>query len=126
MTAEPAAPSRSLQRARQLDMNRRASQTLPGGTDSNETTDVLDTVRETGEHIQAGVRRLLDAKGQADVLTGRLSSFGIMFNDTVLPEYRDWADTDHEPSGDRGRYARVALCPSRTALVAALEARAIA
>jgi hypothetical protein len=110
MTAEPAAPSRSPRRPRQLAMDRRAGGNLPRGTDPNETTDVLDKVRETGEHVRAGVRGM----------------FGIMFTNTVPSECRDWADIDREPPGDRGRYAPVASCPSQMALDAALEARAVA
>jgi len=59
-------------------------------------TDALDTIRKTGETIQAGVRERLDAKGLAYQLTGHPSMFGIMFTETVASEYRDWAATDHE------------------------------
>jgi len=59
-------------------------------------TDALDTIRTTGERIQAGVRERLDAKGLAYQITGHPSMFGVMFTDTVATEYRDWANTDHE------------------------------
>jgi glutamate-1-semialdehyde 2,1-aminomutase len=59
-------------------------------------TDALDTIRRTGERIQAGIRERLDAKGLAYQLTGHPSMFGIMFTETVASEYRDWAATDHE------------------------------
>jgi glutamate-1-semialdehyde 2,1-aminomutase len=59
-------------------------------------TDALDTIRKTGERIQAGIRERLDAKGLAYQLTGHPSMFGIMFTETVASEYRDWAATDHE------------------------------
>jgi glutamate-1-semialdehyde 2,1-aminomutase len=59
-------------------------------------TDALDTIRATGERIQAGIRTVLDAKGLAYHLTGHPSMFGVMFTETVASEYRDWANTDHE------------------------------
>ncbi len=59
-------------------------------------TDALETIRDTGERVQHGVRELLDAKGLAYVITGHPSMFGIMFTDTTPSEYRDWAETDHE------------------------------
>ncbi|HVL52851.1 MAG TPA: aspartate aminotransferase family protein [Vitreimonas sp.] len=59
-------------------------------------TDVLDTIRRTGERIQAGIRECLDGKGLAYVITGHPSMFGIMFTEEVPSEYRDWANTDHE------------------------------
>ena len=58
-------------------------------------TDALDTIRATGERVQAGLRTLLDAKGLAYHLTGHPSMFGVMFTETVASEYRDWANTDH-------------------------------
>jgi glutamate-1-semialdehyde 2,1-aminomutase len=59
-------------------------------------TDALGTIHATGERIQAGLRRLLDAKGLAYHLTGHPSMFGVMFTETVASEYRDWANTDHQ------------------------------
>jgi glutamate-1-semialdehyde 2,1-aminomutase len=59
-------------------------------------TDALETIRDTGERVQHGVRELLDAKGLAYVITGHPSMFGIMFTETTPSEYRDWAETDHE------------------------------
>jgi glutamate-1-semialdehyde 2,1-aminomutase len=59
-------------------------------------TDVLGTIRRTGETLQAGIRDALDAKGMPYVITGHPSMFGIMFTDKVPSEYRDWANTDHE------------------------------
>ena len=59
-------------------------------------TDALDTIRATGERVQAGIRRLLDAKGLAYHITGHPSMFGVMFTEQVASEYRDWANTDHE------------------------------
>jgi glutamate-1-semialdehyde 2,1-aminomutase len=59
-------------------------------------TPALETIRATGERIQAGIRQVIDAKGLAYQITGHPSMFGIMFTDQVPSEYRDWANTDHE------------------------------
>jgi glutamate-1-semialdehyde 2,1-aminomutase len=59
-------------------------------------TPALDTIRATGERIQAGIRQVIDAKGLAYQITGHPSMFGIMFTEQVPSEYRDWANTDHE------------------------------
>ena len=59
-------------------------------------TDALETIRETGEAIQRGIRDALDPTGLPYVITGHPSMFGIMFTERTPSEYRDWADTDHE------------------------------
>jgi glutamate-1-semialdehyde 2,1-aminomutase len=59
-------------------------------------TDVLATVRATGEAIQAGIREAIEARGLPYQLTGHPSMFGVMFTDKIATEYRDWANTDHE------------------------------
>jgi glutamate-1-semialdehyde 2,1-aminomutase len=59
-------------------------------------TDVLETVRRTGERIQDGLREVLNPTGLPYLFTGHPSMFGIMFTDTLPTEYRDWADSDHE------------------------------
>jgi glutamate-1-semialdehyde 2,1-aminomutase len=59
-------------------------------------TPVLETIKATGEKIQAGIRQVIDAKGLAYQITGHPAMFGIMFIDRVPTEYRDWATTDHE------------------------------
>jgi glutamate-1-semialdehyde 2,1-aminomutase len=59
-------------------------------------TPVLETVRATGETIQAGLRQVIEARGLPYQLTGHPSMFGIMFTENVPSEYRDWADTDHD------------------------------
>ena len=59
-------------------------------------TDALGAIHDTGETIQAGLRRLLDAKGVPYHITGHPSMFGVMFTDEVASEYRDWANTDHQ------------------------------
>jgi glutamate-1-semialdehyde 2,1-aminomutase len=59
-------------------------------------TDALATIHRTGERIQAGISRLIEAKGLPYHLTGHPSMFSVMFTDEVATEYRDWANTDHE------------------------------
>ncbi|MDA8238276.1 MAG: aspartate aminotransferase family protein [Chloroflexi bacterium] len=58
-------------------------------------TPALETIRATGERIQAGIRQVLDAKGIPYQVTGHPAMFGIMFTDRTPSEYRDWATTDH-------------------------------
>lgn len=59
-------------------------------------TPALETIRRTGEAIQAGIRQVIEAKGIPFIFTGHPSMFGIMFTERVPTEYRDWANTDHE------------------------------
>jgi glutamate-1-semialdehyde 2,1-aminomutase len=59
-------------------------------------TPALETIRRTGEAIQAGLRDRIEAKGLPFVFTGHPSMFGVMFTDRMPTEYRDWARTDHE------------------------------
>jgi glutamate-1-semialdehyde 2,1-aminomutase len=59
-------------------------------------TPVLETIRRTGEAIQAGLRDRIEAKSLAYIFTGHPAMFGVMFTDKVPSEYRDWAQTDHE------------------------------
>ncbi len=59
-------------------------------------TDALDTIRLTGERIQAGLRQVIERRGVPFQFTGHPSMFGVMFVDQPVTEYRDWAKTDHE------------------------------
>jgi glutamate-1-semialdehyde 2,1-aminomutase len=59
-------------------------------------TDVLGTIRRTGEAIQAGLSDVISRRGLPHVFTGHPSMFGIIFGDRLPTEYRGWADTDHE------------------------------
>ena len=59
-------------------------------------TDALDTIRRTGEQVQLGLRQVLDRHGLPYIFTGHPAMFGIMFTDQMPPDYRGWADTDHE------------------------------
>ncbi len=59
-------------------------------------TDALETIRATGERIQAGLAEVIDRRGLPHVFTGHPSMFGVMFAEKAPTEYRQWADTDHE------------------------------
>lgn len=59
-------------------------------------TDALETIRKTGERIQAGLSEVIGRKGLPHVFTGHPSMFGIIFADKAPTEYRQWAETDHE------------------------------
>lgn len=59
-------------------------------------TPALETIRRTGERIQAGLRTVIERRGLPFVFTGHPSMFGVMFTETVPTEYRDWAKSDHE------------------------------
>jgi glutamate-1-semialdehyde 2,1-aminomutase len=59
-------------------------------------TDVLATIRFTGERIQDGIREVLNPTGLPYSFTGHPSMFGIFFAEKVPTEYRDWAQSDHE------------------------------
>jgi glutamate-1-semialdehyde 2,1-aminomutase len=59
-------------------------------------TNVLDTIRFTGERLQDGIREVLNPTGLPYSFTGHPSMFGIFFAEKVPTEYRDWADSDHD------------------------------
>jgi glutamate-1-semialdehyde 2,1-aminomutase len=59
-------------------------------------TDALETIRRTGERVQAGLRQVIERHGLPYVFTGHASMFGVMFIDHLPEEYRDWASSDHE------------------------------
>ena len=59
-------------------------------------TDALDTIRRTGERVQAGLSQVIESRGLPYVFTGHPSMFGIMFTEQVPHEYRDWAKSDHD------------------------------
>lgn len=59
-------------------------------------TDALETIRKTGERIQAGLSEVIGRKGLPHVFTGHPSMFGIIFAQKAPTEYRQWAETDHE------------------------------
>ena len=59
-------------------------------------TNVLETIRFTGERIQDGIREVLNPTGLPYSFTGHPTMFGIFFAEKVPTEYRDWANSDHE------------------------------
>ena len=59
-------------------------------------TNALETIRTTGERIQAGLSEVIKRRGLPHVFTGHPSMFGIIFAEKAPIEYRQWADTDHE------------------------------
>jgi glutamate-1-semialdehyde 2,1-aminomutase len=59
-------------------------------------TDALDTVRQNGLRVQAGLAEVIEKKGLPYVFTGVPQMFGIMFTEKLPDDYRGWADTDHE------------------------------
>ncbi len=59
-------------------------------------TNALETIRVTGERIQAGLAEVIGRRGLPYVFTGQPSMFGVMFAEKAPTEYRQWADTDHE------------------------------
>jgi glutamate-1-semialdehyde 2,1-aminomutase len=59
-------------------------------------TDALDTIHATGRRVQAGLTEVLNPTGLPWQFTGHPSMFGIMFTESKVSEYRDWANTDHE------------------------------
>jgi glutamate-1-semialdehyde 2,1-aminomutase len=59
-------------------------------------TDVLGTIRRTGEAVQAGLEDVIARRGLPHVFTGHPSMFGIIFGETLPTEYRGWAETDHD------------------------------
>ncbi len=59
-------------------------------------TDVLQTVRDVGRAVQAGLSEVISERGLPYVFTGDPVMFGIMFTDRAPNEYRDWAGSDHD------------------------------
>ena len=59
-------------------------------------TNALETIRDTGLRVQAGLKEVLDARGVPFHFTGHPAMFSPMFTEKVVTEYREWAATDHE------------------------------
>ena len=59
-------------------------------------TDALETIRKTGERIQAGFGQAIDRAGLPYVFTGVPAMFGVMFTEELPADYRGWANTDHD------------------------------
>lgn len=59
-------------------------------------TNALETVRQTGLRVQAGLTQVIDRVGLPYVFTGVPAMFGVMFAEELPDDYRGWAATDHE------------------------------
>jgi glutamate-1-semialdehyde 2,1-aminomutase len=59
-------------------------------------TDALKTIEDYGTSLQAGLKRILTARGIPHCFAGHPSMTGLFFDDHVPTDYRDWVNTDYE------------------------------
>lgn len=59
-------------------------------------TDALARIERYGRDLQAGLRRILSARGIAHCFTGHPSMSGLFFSESPPLDYRDWVNTDYE------------------------------
>jgi glutamate-1-semialdehyde 2,1-aminomutase len=59
-------------------------------------TNALETVKKTGLRIQAGLTDVIAARGLPHSFTGVPAMFGVVFNETIPTEYREWVNMDNE------------------------------
>jgi glutamate-1-semialdehyde 2,1-aminomutase len=59
-------------------------------------TDALKTIENYGKSLQAGLKRILTARGIPHCFAGHPSMTGLFFDDHVPTDYRDWINTDYE------------------------------
>jgi glutamate-1-semialdehyde 2,1-aminomutase len=59
-------------------------------------TDALKTIENYGKSMQAGLKRILTARGIPHCFAGHPSMTGLFFDDHVPADYRDWVNTDYE------------------------------
>jgi glutamate-1-semialdehyde 2,1-aminomutase len=59
-------------------------------------TDALKTIENYGKSLQAGLKRILTARGIPHCFAGHPSMTGLFFDDHVPTDYRDWVNTDYE------------------------------
>jgi glutamate-1-semialdehyde 2,1-aminomutase len=59
-------------------------------------TDALSSIERYGKSLQAGLKRILSARGIPHCFTGHPSMMGLFFDDRVPRDYREWANTDYE------------------------------
>jgi glutamate-1-semialdehyde 2,1-aminomutase len=59
-------------------------------------TDALKTIENYGKSLQAGLKRILNARGIPHCFAGHPSMTGLFFDDHVPTDYRDWVNTDYE------------------------------
>ena len=59
-------------------------------------TDALDAIRDYGLQLQAGISRILDARGIPHSFTGAPALMGLFFAEKPPSNYREWIDSDYE------------------------------
>jgi glutamate-1-semialdehyde 2,1-aminomutase len=59
-------------------------------------TDVLASIERYGKSLQAGLKKILAARGIPHCFAGHPSMMGLFFDDHVPRDYRDWVNTDYE------------------------------
>jgi glutamate-1-semialdehyde 2,1-aminomutase len=59
-------------------------------------TDALADIARYGTRLQAGLKRILSARGISHCFAGHPSMMGLFFDDHLPTDYRDWVKTDYE------------------------------
>lgn len=59
-------------------------------------TDALANIADYGRKLQAGLKRILSARGIAHCFVGHPSMTGLFFDDHAPHDYRDWINTNYE------------------------------
>ncbi len=59
-------------------------------------TDALETIRNYGLDLQAGLGRILDERSIAHCFTGAPALMGLFFAEQAPGNYREWIDSDYE------------------------------
>ncbi len=59
-------------------------------------TDVLANIAQYGKTLQAGLKKILSARGIPHCFAGHPSMMGLFFDDHAPRDYRDWINTDYE------------------------------
>jgi glutamate-1-semialdehyde 2,1-aminomutase len=57
-------------------------------------TDALKTIETYGKNLQAGISKILDARGVAHNFVGHASMGGLLFSEEAPTNYRDWVNHD--------------------------------
>ncbi|HEX9814638.1 MAG TPA: aspartate aminotransferase family protein [Myxococcota bacterium] len=58
-------------------------------------TDALKTIETYGKNLQAGISKILDARGIAHNFVGHASMAGLFFAEDAPTNYRDWVNSDY-------------------------------
>ena len=59
-------------------------------------TDALANIADYGRKLQAGLKKILSARGIAHCFVGHPSMMGMFFDDHAPSDYRDWVNTNYE------------------------------